>query len=655
MPARSLVLPRPLRAWGMAVLVVGLVVACYLPALPGGMLWDDPAHVPRPELRSWHGLVRIWTDLRATQQYYPVLFSAFWVEHRLWGDSTIGYHVVNVLLHATSCCLLALLLQRLWSLPDADAAGPPAAGRAVPAGAAWFAAILFAVHPVCVESVAWMTEQKNTLALVFYLLAGLAYLRFLARRTAGAYLFASALFLLALGSKTATVVLPPALAIVIWWKRGRQTWRGDLVPLIPWFLAAAVMGSVTSWVERHVIGAEGAAYDLSVFERLMLAGRIVWFYLGKLVWPAGLTFYYPRWNVPAEAAGWMGWFVALVAVTALLWAIRRRTRGALAAWLLFLCGLFPVLGFFNVFFFTFSYVNDHFQYLASISLLAAGAGGVALGLARSPPWLRVAGRVACGVAVVWLAWLANRQSRLYRDNETLFRATIARNPASWMAHHILAVTLGKNLGRHEEAIAEYREALRLKPDWPDAHFGLGVELARLPGGRAEAIAEYERAVQLRPVYVEAHNNLGVELARLPGRTAEAIAHFETALRLKPDFAEAHANLGDALAGMPGRETEAVAHYEAALKIKPDLAWVHCHLANVLSKTPGRETEAVAQYTEALHLRPDYVDAYNGLAITYVRLGRPEQARAQWEAALKIDPRNETVRNNLLLLQQMPGP
>ncbi len=655
----------------MVLLVAGLVFVCYLPALPGGMLWDDPAHVTRPELQSWHGLVRIWTDLRATQQYYPVLFSAFWVEHRLWGDSTIGYHLVNVLLHATSCCLLALLLQRLWSMPTAGATGAPGAGRGVPAGAAspattgaawpvmtgaaWFAAILFAVHPVCVESVAWMTEQKNTLAMVFCLLAGLAYVRFMVRRTAGSYLLASVLFVLALGSKTTTVVLPAALVVVLWWKRGRLTWRRDLVPLIPWFLAAAAMGLVTSWVERKVIGAEGAEFHLSFFERWMLAGRVVWFYLGKLVWPADLMFYYPRWNVPAAAAGWIGWFAALVVGTGLLWAIRRRTRGPLAAWLLYLGGLFPVMGFFNVFFFRFSYVNDHFQYLASISVLAGAAAGVALGLARSPPWLRAAGRVACGVVVVLLAAGANRQSRLYRDNVTLFRAAIARNPSSWMAHHILAVTLGKNLGRHQEAIAEYREALRLNPDYPDAHFGLGVELARLPGRRSEAVAEYERAVELRPIYVEAHNNLGVELAGMPGRSAEAIAHYEIALRLKPDFAEAHANLGDALARIPGSETEAVAHYEAALKIKPDLAWVHCHLAYVLSKTPGRETEAVAEYTEALHLRPDYVDAYNGLAITYVRLGRPDQARAQWEAALKIDPRNETVRNNLLLLQQMPGP
>jgi len=651
MPARPPLSSRTVRTWVMALLITGLVVVCYLPALRGTMLWDDPAHVPRPELRSLHGLWRIWTDLRATQQYYPVLFSAFWVEHRLWGDLTAGYHLVNVLLHATSCCLLALLLRRLWSAPEGSA---PEAPRVVPSGAEWFAAALFAVHPVCVESVAWITEQKNTLAMVFYLLAGLAYLRFVARRTAVAYGLATGLFLLALGSKTATVVLPVALAIVLWWRNGRLSLRRDLVPLAPWFLAAAAMGSLTSWVERKVIGAEGAAFDLSWFDRTMLAGRVVWFYVGKLVWPLDLIFYYPRWNVPEAAAGWLGWLAALVLVTALLWAIRGRARGPLAAWLLYLCALFPVMGFFNVFFFTFSYVNDHFQYLASISLIGSAAAGAAIALGRLPPGLRAAGRIACGGVIVLLAWLANGQSRLYRDSETLFRATIARNPSSWMAHHILAVTLSKASDRHAEAIAEYETAVRLNPDFPDSHFGLGVELARLPGRQDDAIAEYERAVQLRPIYAEAHNNLGLELARMPGRAADAIANYEAAIGVKPEFAEAHANLADMLARLPGRQAEAVTHYEAALRIRPDLGWVHGHLAYVLSKIPGRETEALAHYAEALRLRPTDVDAHNGLAIMLVQLGRIDQAKAEWEAALKIDPGNKSVRNNLRLLEQMQG-
>src|SRR5664280_1796549 len=603
---------RSFNSCGLALLVFGLLLACYWPALRGGILWDDPAHITRPELRSWSGLGRIWTDVRATQQYYPVLFSAFWIEHRLWGDSTFGYHLLNVVLHATSCCLLALGLRRLWSTQSLPVQPGAIAERVVPAGAEWFAAVLFAAHPVCVESVAWITEQKNTLSLVFYLLAGLAYLEFAAHRRLRWYVTASALFLLALGSKSITVTLPAALLVVFWWKNAKLSWRREIGPLIPWFLTAAAMGLFTSWVERKVIGAEGAEFELSIVQRTLLAGRAVWFYVGKLVWPTRLNFFYPRWEIPADAAIWLAYLAAGLAVTAVLWAIRRRTRGALAGWLIYVGSLVPILGFFKVFFFRFSYVNDHFQYLASLGFIATAAGGAAVALERAPPWGRAAGRALCVVAVIGLAVLANRQSRLYHDNETLFRATIAENPGSWMAHNILAVTLSKAPDRHAEAIAEYEEALRLHPDSPDAHFGLGVELVRLPGRRAEAIAQYERALQLRPGYAEAHNNLGLELSKDPGRASEAMEHYEAALRVKPDFAEAHGNLANLLAGMPGRLPEAMAHYQEALRINPDIAWVHCRLAFCMSQIPGHESEALAQYGEALRIQPDYIDAHNAL-------------------------------------------
>ncbi len=650
MPVRPSGLPRPLRTWGMALLIIALTVAVYLPAMRGGMLWDDPAHVTPPALQSWHGLERFWTELGATQQYYPVLFTAFWVEHRLWGDHVLGYHLVNILLHAGACCLLALLLRRLWTISEPDAA--PGSAPREPAGAAWFAAALFAVHPVCVESVAWISEQKNTLALTLALLASLAFLRFWERRTVSSYAAALGLFLLALGSKTATAPLPAALLVMLWWRRGRLSWRRDVAPLLPWFAAAVTAGLFTSWVERNFVGAAGATFSLTAFERLMLAGRVVRFYLGTLAWPAELTFFYPRWDVPGAAPGWIAGFVALAVVTVILWAIRRRMRGPLAAWLLYGGLLFPALGFFNVYPFVFSYVADHFQYFASGSLIAAVATGAAIVLAGLPPRARVAGWAAGMALIVALAWAANRQSALYRNNETLFRATIARNPTSWMAHQILAVTFARAPHRHAEAIAEYRTALRLNPDYPDAHFGLGVELARLPGHRAEAIAQYERAVQLRPIYAEAHNNLGVELAKTPGRTADAIANFEAALAVKPGFAEAHANLADVLARLPGRQAEAVKQYETALHLKPGLVWARCHLAFVLAESPARINEGIAQYHRVLRDHPDNLDALNGLAIAEVRLGHYAEARSRWEQALRIAPHDDMIRKNLELLERM---
>lgn len=648
MPDLPAALARRPAPWLMAALVLALVVACYWPALNGAFLWDDPAHVPRPELRSWSGLGRIWTDVHATQQYYPVLFSAFWLEHRMWGDSPRGYHLANVLFHAGSCVLLALVLRRLWA--ERKAAG----GRAMPEGTEWLAAALFAVHPVCVESVAWITEQKNTLSLLFYLLAALGYLGFERRRRPLAYAGASFFFLLALGSKTATVTLPAALLVLRWWRDGRIAWKRDVVPLLPWFAAALAMGLFTSWDERKVIGAEGGSFELPALQRILLAGRIVWFYLGKLVWPAHLNFFYPRWDVARESSSWVGWLGAAALLTAALWLVRRRTRAPLAAWLLFVGGLFPILGLFKVFFFLFSYVNDHFQYLAILAPIALAAAGIGLALERAPRAGRAAGLAGVAALVLVLAGLSRAQAGLYRDNETLFRATVAREPGSWMGHHILAFALAKIPGREAEAIEQYRTAIALYPDYPDSHLGLGVELAHQPGGRAGAIAEYERAVQLRPVYAEAHNNLGAELLRVPGRSAEAIAHFRAALAVKPEFAEAHANLGDALARQPGQLPEAMAQYTEALRLNPNLAWVHCSLAQHLAQVAGREAEAVAQFEEAIRLQPDYLEAHNGLAIVSAQAGNLQRARSEWEIALRINPAYQAARNNLRHLDEIEG-
>jgi len=598
------------------------------------------------------GLGRIWFELGATQQYYPVLHSAFWIEHRLWGDDTLGYHLINVFLHAASACLLALLLRRLWAAP---APAGPVAGRTIPPGTEWIAALLFAVHPVCVESVAWITEQKNTLSTFFYLLAGLAFLNFHLRRRVRDYGVASALFLLALGSKTATTTLPAALLVVLWWKQGSLSWRRDVRPLMPWFLAAVALGLFTSWVERKIIGAEGADFDLSLGDRVMLAGRTIWFYVLKLAWPVDLNFFYPRWDVPAAAGSWAGYVIATLAVTAIFWALRRRTRGPLAAWLLFAGSLFPILGFFKVYFFIFSYVNDHFLYLASLGSIAALTGGAALALAGVRPWVRTAGLLASGLLIVTFAALSNRQSTLYRDNVTLFRATIAKNPDTWMGHHILGFALAKIPELRPEAIDQFREALRLNPSYPDAHLALAVELARLPGRTAEAIEQYEQALALRPFYAEAHNDLAVLLATLPGHTDQVLEHFAAAVRLKPEFAEAHANFADTLAKLPGRAPEAIEHYMEALRLNPAQATAHCHLAYVLTQIRGRETEAIDHYQAALRIRPGFLDAHNGLAIAYVQLGRLAEAKAEWETALQIDPNYQTARNNLRRLEQMPRP
>ena len=673
--------------WTLGGLVFVLTLACYWPALHGGLVWDDAAHVTRPELRSLAGLGRIWFDVHAVQQYYPVLHSAFWFEHRLWGDATFGYHFLNILLHATSACLLALVLRRLWSLPAAPtAAADQSTHGAVPAGAEWLAALLFAVHPVGVESVAWVSEQKNTLSLVFYLLAAFAYLDFDARRLRRSYALALGLFLLALATKSVTATLPAALLVVLWWKKGTLDWRRDIVPLLPWLIVALAAGLFTAWVERTFIGAQGAAFDLSAGQRLLLAGRVVWFYLGKLFWPVGLMFIYPRWDVPAVAAGWYGWLAGALVVTAACWLTRRRWRGPLAGWLFFTGSLFPVLGFFNVYPFLFSYVADHFQYLASLGVFATVAAGLARFLTGASRPVRTGAGIFLGLVVIALASLANRQSRTYRDSETLYRTTLERNPACWMAHNNLGAELAKSPAQVPEALAHYQEALRLNPDYAEGHNNLGNTLAALPGGVPAALGHFERALQLVPGFVEAHLNLANTLAKLPERLPDALSHYrqalslapgnpethyclanvlaplpdrvpealaeyEQTLRLRPDYAEAHDGLAGVLAQQPGRTPEALAHYQEALRLNPKLAKTHYNLAGLLETLPGHEAEVLRHYQEALRLNPSYAAAHNNLAIVYARSGRREEARQHWLMALQLDPGYDDARKNLQLLEQ----
>jgi len=249
------------------------------------MVWDDDAHITEAQLRSLAGLGRIWWDLGATQQYYPVLHSAFWIEHRLWGDAMVGYHLTNVFLHGLAAGLVVVVMRRLV-LPGA-----------------WLGGFLFALHPVAVESVAWISEQKNTLSAVFYLCAGLAYLRFDRTRRPAPYWFALACYGLALLTKTVTATLPAALLVILWWQRGRLSWRRDVCPLLPWLALAVTAGAFTAWVEWTFIGAHGAAFTLSLGQRILIAGRAFWFYLGKLLWPANLSFIYPAGTLIRRSLG----------------------------------------------------------------------------------------------------------------------------------------------------------------------------------------------------------------------------------------------------------------------------------------------------------------------------------------------------------------
>jgi tetratricopeptide (TPR) repeat protein len=513
--------------WSLVLLVTTLIA--YQPAWNGRPIWDDDGHMTRPELRSAQGLAQIWTKPGATQQYYPLVHSVFWLEQKLWGDAVAPYHFVNIVLHVASALLLLRILLHL-QVPGA-----------------WLAGAIFALHPLQVESVAWISELKNTLSGVFFLSSVLLYLRFHDTRKPGVYIGALILFLLGLMSKSVIATLPAALLVVLWWKNGKLSWKKNVSPLIPFFAAGICAGLVTAWVERRFIGAQGEAFDLSIIERCLIAGRAFWFYPFKLAWPAKLTFIYPRWHVD-QIVWWQYAFpIAAILLVAVLFTLRRRWRAPLAGTLLFAGMLVPALGFVNVYPFVYSFVADHFQYLASIGMIVLAASGVALLLDRAKLWRRPVGHAISVALPGLLAVLTWRQSHIYTDPQTLWLDTLEKNPECYMAHNNLSVDLLEQ-GKVDEAIAHSQSAIALRPDDAQSNVSLANALRR-KGQVDESIAYYQKALQIAPNYAKAHTNLGNAL-RQKKQFRETIAEYEKALELDPGAFAPQNNLAWMLATCP---------------------------------------------------------------------------------------------------------
>jgi tetratricopeptide (TPR) repeat protein len=631
----------------LLILVTTLLI--YWPAVHGGLVWDDDVNITRPELQSLHGLYRIWFDpvaIAGDSQYYPFVHTAFWLEHKLWGDAYEGYHLINIVWHSLAVLLVYSIVKKL-QIPGA-----------------LLAAAIFAVHPVMVESVAWMTEQKNTLSTVLYLSALLVYLRFDESRLRSRYFAALGLFALALLAKTATVTFPCALLVIAWWQRGRLSWRRDVLPVLPFFALSIATGLMTVWVETKLVGAEGSEFELTFLQRFLLAGRDVWFYLGKLVWPTNLSFTYTRWSI--DPSQWWQWTfsIAALAATFVLWTIRRRWRGPLAAWLFFCGSLFPILGFVNVYMFRFTFVADHLQYLPSLGMIVLASAGIAMGLARASLYVRWGGVLLCLAWLATLATLSYHQSRMYADIFTLYQTTLELNPGSWMAHNNLGLQLasqGKvdeaiahyrsslalnpksisarnnlggaltNRGQFPEAIAVLREALVIKPDDPVILNSLGAALIH-SNQFPEARECLERALTLKPDYAECHINMGLALG-LTGQLPQAVDHFRQAAELNPHDATAQNDWGVFLA-RSGKHAEAATHYQQAVALQPTRADIQSNLADSLRMT-GHSAEAIESYNSALRLKPGYMQAYAGLAQALAATGHPQEALAMAKKSIEL--------------------
>ncbi|MES1213578.1 MAG: tetratricopeptide repeat protein [Singulisphaera sp.] len=638
------------RAWLCAALLMLLVLVAYAPMFRAGYIWDDNDYVTENQnLRSVGGLGRIWFVPRSLPQYYPLVHTTFWIEYQLWELAPLGYHLTNVLLHAANALLVWRLLLRL-QVPGA-----------------WLAAALFAVHPVMVESVAWVTERKNLLSLLCALLSLHAYLRFspledeanrAARTPRGRwpwYALALVFFAGALLSKTVVATLPAVILVLLWWKRGRVTVR-DVLPLLPFFVLGMSLGLYTAWLERHHVGAVGDEWSLTPLERLLLSGRVFWFYAAKLAWPYPLAFFYPRFTIDAQAAWQFLFPAAAVALVVALWFARARLgRGPLAAVLIFAGVLFPALGFFDVYPFRYSFVADHFQYHASIALFGLAAAAVEISLKNAPPFVRQIKIAFAAGCILLLALLTFRQALVYHDVEILYRDTIDKNPGGWLAYMNLGTHLDER-GEYDEAIALERTALELNPGEPVVHSNLEAMLLKVgqlrgyqPGQLEEIIAELNRALELgrtRPglslIEPAIHNNLGSALLDLgrrdgfrPGQFDEAVRHFEHALELSPAYVGAHNNLASALI-LAGQTPAAIHHLERSLEIDPENPDTLAALGIALAAA-GRAGEARGYFERALQVRPESAAAHYGLAIVLLNEQQPDQAFAELERALKSDP------------------
>ena len=604
----------------LLALTLGLLVAVsFFPAYQAGFVWDDVVFTEEPVIRSTSGLKNIWlspADIQNEGHYWPVTYTTFWLEHKLWGLAPLGYHIVNVLLHLANVLLLWRLLGRL-SVPGA-----------------WIAAAVYAVHPLHVESVVWVIERKDVLSGLFYLGSLLTYIRFVETRRWPAYALALALFVAGLLSKSVIVTLPAALLIWHWWKRDRIS-KADVLTTAPFFFAglAITLGDMAFYRSREVL-----SLDYSLVERVLIAARAVWFYVGKLIWPTDLAVIYPLWEIrTGDLLAWT-FVTASVALPVGLWLGRHRIgRGPLMGLAFFAVTLSPALGFVDYGYMQFSFVADRYQYLAGAGVIAVVVAAAVRGAAGLSASYAIAGRVLLAAVLVILGTLTWRQASIYRNSIAFFSHIVALNPGARNAHLNLAQALGE-ADRFEESLEASRIAVAQRPDFPGTHSNQGLALLNL-NRFDEAEAAFARALELNPRYRNGHQNLGEAMTR-QGRYQEAAEQFRTVLALDDSYSLAWAGLAAAL--FRARQyDEAAKAGRRALAADPDgpnAGAVHYLLGQTLREL-GQAEEAEQNLLRAAELGPDDAGPLLELAIVYGLLQRPQQAEEVLGRARSMQPQS----------------
>lgn len=605
--------------WLAGVLLFVLALVVYAPALGCGFIWDDDTFLTNnPLIHAADGPYRFWFTTQAPD-YFPLTSSLLWLEWRLWGGAAVGFHAVNAVLHALSAVLAWRVLRRL-EIPGA-----------------WAAAALFAAHPVAVESVAWITERKNTLSFALYLGAALLYLRAedgLAPRRS--YMLSLVVYVLALLAKSAAVVLAPALLLVAWWRR-RRIGAADVVRTTPFFLSALALGMTTLWFQSHNAIVDSVVREDSLASRIAIAGRAVWFYLGKALAPVRMSFVYPRWETGDVSPIAFAPLAGLVVLALVAWRARESWgRAALFALGYFVIALAPVLGLVDIYFMRYSLVADHWQYFALLGPIALVASAWAQYASR---WDRTKwGPPAAVLVLALFCWKAWKQQAMYRDAESLWSATIDANPDAWIAHNNLGL-IRTEQGRLDDAELCFERAVGAAPDSADARYNLAVTLMRMHRNEP-AIEQLERVLALRPGHADARDRLGAAKLAL-GRVDAAIAEFEHALVLDPGRVASHVNLGAALFAAR-RFEEAREHFERALRIQPDHAEALSNLGSTLQEL-GRTEEAVESHRQAVRFAPQVAAHHFNLAASLAKLDRTDEAIEACEHALALDPKLDGAR------------
>ena len=552
-------------------IIFGSSMLVYLACVHGDWVWDDyPLIALNPVVQGPYSFLAWWFSPDAPD-YFPLTTTMLWLEWHAFGNATTGYHVVSMLFHAAASILLWRLLA-VMRIPGA-----------------WLAGLLFAVHPLCVESVAWISELKNTLTQPLFLLAAIHWVRADEQAetdqafTAGATQWALALFcfLMAMFAKTSVVMFPVVILLHAWWKRGAVSFR-DILRAAPFFLVSLLLGLVTIWFQHgRAIGAEVIPVG-GPASRFAIAGMAIPFYLSKILLPIGLLPIYPRWQVdPPHIWQFISW-PCLAALAAACW-FNRRTWGRqiLFAGGFFLIMILPVLGFITISYMRISWVADHFVYLPMISIVALLAAAITTAAKQLTGNARHAATAATATIVLLLAIASFRDAAAWVDEGTLWQQNVRSNPDAWMAY----VRLGSWKRRHgnpQGALLDFQAAIRLRPDYGENHNDMANALRDM-GRVEEALAAYRESIARSPLIIESRTNLAEYLAE-QGRFAEAAIQYRELVAMVPDHAEFNNKLGVCLYSSGQRE-EAVTCFERALELHPGWSDAEQNLAGARANLP----------------------------------------------------------------------